>query len=242
LPDYTKFLDRNALNGQRIGVFRRTAGMPADVDAAIKTAVAAMQKAGATIVDVQMPTYGQWNGAEFDVMLYEFKDGLNNYLAASNSVQKSLAAVMAFNRANAARVMPFFGQDIFEQAQAKGPLTDAAYVKAKATAAQLAGTDGLLAAIARDRLSAIITPSTGPAWVIDAKRGDRGGSIGGYGPAAVAGTPSINIPIGESGRLPFGLTFMGPPFSEPQLIGMAYALEQLTNARRPPRFLPTLER
>ena len=118
---------------------------------------------------------------------------------------------MAFNRANAARVMPFFGQDIFEQAQAKGPLTDAAYVKAKATAAQLAGPDGLLAAIARDKLSAIITPSTGPAWVIDAKRGDRGGSIGGYGPAAVAGTPSINIPIGESGRLPFGLTFMGPP-------------------------------
>jgi amidase len=239
-PDYSKFLDRNALKGQRIGVFRRTAGMPADVDAAFKTAVTAMQKAGATVVDVQMPTYGKWNDAEFEVMLYEFKDGLNTYLAASDSAQKSLAGVIAYNRANAARVMPFFGQEIFEQAQAKGPLTDAAYVKAKTTAAQLAGTDGLLAAIGRDKLSAVVTPSTGPAWLVDAKRGDRGASIGGYGPAAVAGTPSINIPIGESGGLPFGLTFMGPAFSEPQLIGMAYALEQLTNARRTPRFLPTL--
>ena len=239
-PDYTKFLDRNALNGTRIGVFRRTAGMPAEVDAAIKTAVAAMQKAGATIVDVGMPTYGKWDDAEFDVMLYEFKDGLNRYLAASKSGQKSLAAVIAWNRANAARVMPFFGQEIFEQAQSKGPLTDAAYVKAKATAAQTAGMDGLTAALARDRLSAIVTPSTGPAWVIDAKRGDRGGAVGGYGVAAVAGTPSITIPIGESRGLPFGLTFMGPAFSEPQLIGMAYALEQLTSARRTPRYLPTL--
>lgn len=239
-PDYTKFLDRNALNGQRIGVFRRTAGMPADVDNAIKAAVAAMQKAGATVVDIQMPTYGKWNDSEFEVMLYEFKDGLNAYLAASNSAQKSLAALIAWNSANAARVMPIFGQDIFERSQAKGPLTDGAYVKAKATAAQLAGADGLVAAIARDKLSAIVTASTGPAWVIDAKRGDRGGSVGGYGAAAVAGTPSITIPIGESRGLPFGLTFMGPAFSEPQLIGMAYALEQLTNARRAPRFLPTL--
>jgi len=241
VPDYSMFLNRNALNGQRIGVFRRTAGMPADVEAAINAAVAAMQKAGATIVDVVVPNYGQWEAAEFEVMLYEFKDGLNDYLAPANAVQKTLAAVMAYNTANAARVMPFFGQDIFERAQAKGPLTEPAYLEAKGRAAQLAGTDGLLAALLRDRLAAIVTPSTGPAWIIDAKRGDRGASIGGYGPAAVAGTPSINIPIGESSGLPFGLTFMGPAFSEPQLIGMAYALEQLTNARRTPRFLPTLE-
>lgn len=237
-PDYTAFLARGALKGRRIGVFRRAAGA-ADIDAAINAAGAAMQAAGATIIDVQMPTYGKWNDAELDVLLYEFKDGLNGYLAASRSAQKSLAAVIAWNRANAARVMPFFGQELFERAQAKGPLTDDRYLQARATAKRLAGTDGLLAAIARDNLDAVVTPSTGPAWRIDYKTGDRSAPIGGYGASAVAGTPSITIPIGESGKLPFGLTFMGRPFSEPQLIGMAYALEQLTNARRTPRFLPT---
>jgi amidase len=198
-----------------------------------------MQKAGATLVDVQVPS--SWGDAELEVLLYEFKDGLNAYLAKSRSAQKSLAALIAWNNANATRTMPFFGQDLFESAQTKGPLTDAAYVNARATATRLAGSEGLLGVIGRENLAAIVTPSTGPAWKVDAARGDRGGSIGGYGAAAVAGTPSITIPIGESRGLPFGLTFMGPAFSEPQLIGMAYALEQLTNARRTPRFLPTLE-
>jgi amidase len=239
-PDYTTSLDAGALKGKRIGVFRRP-GLPPDVDAATRTAVAAMQGAGATIVDVQMPTYGQWRDAEFDVLLYEFKDGLNRYLSTTSSAQKSLAALIAWNQANASRVMPFFGQELFERSQAKGPLTDAAYLKARDTAKQLAGADGLLAALTRGNLTAIITPSTGPAWKVDAAAGDRGASIGGYGAASVAGTPSITIPIGDSRGLPFGLTFMGPPFSEPQLIALAYALEQLTNARRMPQFLPTLD-
>jgi amidase len=237
LPDYTAFLNRDALKGQRIGVFR-TPGMPADVDAALTAVLAAMQKAGATIVDVQMA--GAAGGDQLEVLLYEFKDGLHKYLATSTSAQKSLAALIAWNQANAARAMPLFGQELFERAQSKGPLTDKAYVDALAAIRRRVGPDGLLGAIAREKLGAVVTVSTGPAWRVDGPRGDRAGLIGGYGAAAIAGTPSITIPIGDSRGLPFGLTFMGPAFSEPQLIGMAYALEQRTNARRTPRFLPTL--
>ena len=136
--------------------------------------------------------------------------------------------------------MPLFGQELFERAQSRGSLTDAAYINARTTIRRLAGPDGLLGAIEREKLAAVVTLSTGPAWRVDAQRGDRAASIGGYGAAAIAGTPSITIPIGDSRGLPFGLTFMGPPFSEPRLIALAYALEQRTNARRTPRFLPTV--
>jgi amidase len=237
LPDYTAFLNRDALNRQRLGVFR-TPGMPAEVDATLTAVLAAMRNAGATIVDVQMA--GTPGGDQIEVLLYEFKDGLGKYLATSTSAQKSLAALIAWNQANAARVMPLFGQELFERAQSKGPLTDKAYMDALAAVRRRVGPDGLLGAIEREKLAAVVTISTGPAWRVDGPRGDRAGLIGGYGAAAIAGTPSITIPIGESRGLPFGLTFMGPAFSEPQLIGMAYALEQRLNARRTPRFLPTL--
>jgi amidase len=237
VPDYTAFLTRDALKGRRIGV-HRAPGAPPDIDAALSAAVAAMEKAGATIVNVKLPASFE---SQLDVLLYEFKDGLNKYLAASTSAQKSLAALIAWNQANAARVMPLFGQELFVRAEAKGPLTEPAYVKARATASRLAGPDGLLGAIDGGKLAAVVTLSTGPAWKVDAPRGDRGALIGGYGAAAVGGTPSITIPIGESRGLPFGLTFMGPAFSEPQLIGLSYALEQIINARRPPKFIPTLE-
>jgi len=241
LADYTTSLNASALKGQRIGVLRGRR-LPDAVDAAMQAAVTAMQGAGATVVDIQMPTDGKWDDPELDVLLYEFKDGLNKYLARSTSAQRSLAALIAWNKANAAQAMPLFGQELFERAEAKGPLTDAAYAKARDTARRLAGREGLLAALARDNLAAIVAPSTGPAWKLDPKAGDRGAPIGGYGAAAVAGTPSINVPVGESNGLPFGLTFMGPPFGEPQLIGFAYAFEQATKARRPPQFPPTVDR
>jgi len=217
---YTAALAAGALKGARIGVLVRSPMQP-DVDAAMQTALDAMRRGGATVVDVQMPTFGKWD--QQVVLLYEFKASINRYLAGSSSAQKSLEDLIAWNRANADRVLPLFGQEMFELAQAKGPLTDTAYLNARDTATRLAGPDGLLAILARDKLTAIVAPSGG----------------GGYSAAAIAGTPSITIPIGESRGVPFGLTFMGPAFSEPQLIGLAYALEQLTNARRPPRFLPT---
>ena len=137
--------------------------------------------------------------------------------------------------------MPFFGQEIFEQAQAKGPITDAAYVKARADARRLAGKDGLLAALESNKLDALIAPSLSPAWPTDHVLGDH--FVGaGYGMAAVAGTPSITVPSGDSQGLPLGLTFMGRAYSEGELIGFGYALEQLMNARRAPQFTPTLTR
>ena len=188
---------------------------------------------------MKVPTYNDWNDAEFAVLLYEFKDGLNGYLKNSGAPHPSLEALIAWNKANADRVMPIFGQEIFEQAQAKGSLTDAAYVKARDTARRLAGRDGLFATLDRHKLDALIAPSMSPAWPTDHVLGDH--FIGaGYGMAAVAGTPSITIPIGESRGLPIGVTFMGRAYSEGELIGFGYALEQATKARKAPMFKPTV--
>jgi amidase len=136
--------------------------------------------------------------------------------------------------------MPYFGQELFERAQAKGSLTDAAYIKAKSEARRIAGKEGLLATLDKERLDAIMAPSMSPAWPTDHVLGDHFIGGGGYGAAAVAGTPSITIPIGESHGLPLGLTLMGRAYSEPQLLAMAYAIEQATKARKPPAFKPTI--
>jgi amidase len=135
--------------------------------------------------------------------------------------------------------MPFFGQELFERAQAKGPLSDAAYRRAREDARRLAGKEGLMAALDRDRLDAIVAPSMSPAWQTDHLLGDH--FVGaGYGIAAVAGTPSITVPIGDAHGLPLGLTIMGRSYEEADIIGLAYAIEQTANARKPPQFKPTL--
>ena len=237
--DYASFLNAEALQGKRIGVLRQAMGFHPDVDAATEKAIATLKAKGAQVVDVKIERYNSWNDPELTVLLYEFKDGLNAYLKSSGSPQASLEALIAYNKSNAAKVMPFFGQEIFEQAQAKGPLTDAAYKKARADARRLAGDDGLLAALAANKLDAIVAPSVSPAWPTDHVLGDH--FVGaGYGMAAVAGTPSVTVPIGESHGLPLGLTFMGRPYDERYLIGYAYALEQATKARTAPEFKPTL--
>jgi amidase len=237
--DYSAYLKPDALKGKRFGVLRQTLGFHPDVDAAIERAIAAIKAAGAEVVDVKLASYGQWDKPELEVLLYEFKDGLNNYLKAGTAGQPSLEALIAWDKANAAKTMPLFGQEIFEQAQAKGPLTDAAYLKAKAEARRLAGKDGLLAALDKDNLDALIAPSMSPAWLTDPVLGDH--FVGaGYGVAAVAGTPSITVPMGEVRGLPIGLAFMGRAYSEPELLGFAYAYEQATHARKQPHYQPTL--
>ena len=232
-PDYTAFLKAEALKGKRFGVLRQAMGYHPDVDAGMNEALDVLRKAGAEIVEVKVATYNDWNDAEFEVLLYEFKDGLNTYLKRSGAPHASLEALIACNKANADRVMPIFGQEIFEQAQAKGPLTDAAYIKARDTARRLAGRDGLIATLDRHKLDAMIAPSMSPAWPTDHVLGDH--FVGaGYGMAAVAATPSITVPIGDSHGLPIGVTFMGRAYSEGELIGFGYALEQLTKARKAP--------
>ena len=236
--DYTAYLDAGALKGKRFGVLRQAMGFHPDVDAALEAALSAIAAQGGEVVDVTVATYKEWDDAEFEVLLYEFKDGLNAYLSRSGAPHPSLEALMAWNTANADRAMPIFGQEIFEQAQKKGPLTEAAYRTARDTARRLAGRDGLLAVLDQSRLDAVIAPSTSPAWPTDHVLGDH--FVGaGYGVAAVAGTPSLTIPIGDTRGLPFGLTLMGRPYSEPQLIAFGYALEQLTRARKAPTYPPT---
>ena len=237
--DYSAFLKPDALKGKRLGVLRQTMGFHPDVDAATERAISALKAAGAEVVDVKLGSYGKWDKPELEVLLYEFKAGLNSYLKTSNAGQASLETLIAWNKANADKAMPLFGQEIFEQAQAKGPLTDAAYLKAKADARRFAGRDGLQAALDKDNLDALIAPSMSPAWPTDPVLGDH--FVGaGYGVAAVAGTPSITVPMGEIRGLPIGLAFMGPAYSEPELLGFAYAYEQATHARKAPQYQPTL--
>jgi amidase len=237
--DYTTYLKADAVKGKRFGILRSVMAAHPDVNAAVTRAVDALKAAGAEVIDVKVPTYNDWADAEFTVLLYEFKDGLNNYLKKSGAPHASLEALIAWNQANADRVMSIFGQEIFEQAQAKGPLTDAAYIKARDGARRMAGRDGLVATLDRNKLDGIIAPSMSPAWPTDHILGDH--FIGaGYGMAAVAATPSITVPIGDSHGLPIGLTFMGRAYTEGELIGFGYALEQLTKARKAPMFKPTL--
>ena len=237
--DYTAGLTADGLRGKRFGVLRQAMGFSPDVDAAVERAVATLRAGGAEVVDVEIPTWRQWGEHEFNVLLYEFKDGLNAYLAAAGGEHASLESLIAWNDAHAAEAMPHFGQEIFLQAQAKGPLSEAAYVQARDSARRLAGEQGLLATMDKHSLDAVIGPSTSPAWPTDHVNGDHFSGAG-YGIAAVAGTPSLTVPAGDVRGLPIGVVFMGRAYSEAALLGYAYAYEQATLARKPPAFLPTL--
>jgi amidase len=234
IPDDYGVLQRD-FKARRLGLLRQATGYHPDVDRAFDAAVEVIKSLGGVVVDVKIPDYDAWNGPELEVMLYEFKDGLNQYLEASGSLHASLEALIAFNKTHGDTVMPFFGQELFERAQAKGPLTDGAYLKAREDAMRLAGRDGLIAALERDHLDAIIAPSSSPAWLIDHVLGDH--FVGaGYSMAAIARTPSISVPIGDSHGLPLGLTIMGRAYAERDVIAMAYSIEQAMHARKPPQF------
>jgi len=239
--DYLGALHADALRGARIG-FLHKSGVDAqpDVNAALERAIAAIRAAGATVVNVEMPNAGDWEDAEFTVLLTEFKHGLEQYLRRSDAPVKSLAELIAFNSAHPEQEMPFFGQEIFEQAQRAGTLTDPKYRAAARKARQLAGPQGIDALLKRHRLDALIAPTAGPAWLIDPINGDHFTGAG-YGAAAVAGTPSLTVPMGDAHGLPLGLVFMGAKWSEQRLLALGYAFEQLTRARSAPRFQATID-
>ena len=237
--DYLAALEDASLAGKRIGVLRQAMGRHPDVDAATERALQALRDAGAELVDVQVPTWGQWGGAEFEVLLYEFKDGLNAYLGEAGAPVASLEALIAWNREHADQVMPIFGQELLEQAQAKGGLDEPAYLEARERARRLALDEGLLAVLDGQALDALVAPTAGPAWPTDHVLGDHFLSAG-YGIAAVAGTPSLTVPMGDLRGLPLGLAFLGRPRSEAELLALGHAFEQATRARRPPAFHPTL--
>ncbi len=241
--DYTQFLDPAGLRGARIGIARKHFGFNDQVDRLMSEATAELKRQGATIIDpADIATTGKFDDAELEVLLYEFKTDLNKYLAASatRARVRTLADIIEFNQTHSAQEMPYFGQELMIRAQAKGPLTTKEYVAARAKCVRMARTEGINATLAKFRLDALIAPTGGPVWPTDLINGDH--FTGGYSTAsAVAGYPHVTVPAGYVHGLPVGLSFFAGPWSEPKLIKYAYAFEQATKFRQPPKFLPTVE-
>ena len=241
LNDYTKFLDPSGMKGARLGIVRKSFGFNDATDKLLNDLIGDMKKLGAVIVDpADIPTAGKFDDSELEVLLYEFKADLNSYLAGlgPKAPVHSLKEIIEFNDKHSDKEMPYFGQDLFTKAQAKGPLTDKAYLAALKKNHEMSRAQGIDLVLTKNKLDALIAPTGGPAWPTDWINGDH--FTGGYSTAsAVAGYPHITVPAGYVYGLPVGISFIGSAYSEPTLIRLAYAFEQATKARRAPQFLPT---
>jgi amidase len=238
--DYTAFLRKDALRGARIGVARNMLGSDGRLIAVIDHALGLMKQMGAVVIDpADLPHFNQFADSELEVLHTEFKAGLNRYLrgVSRKLPVHSLADVIRFNEANRQQVMPYFGQERMLVAQEKGPLTDKSYRRALKRNHRLARQQGIDALLRRKRLEAIVVASGGPAWTIDLANGDAlSWDLESTSPAAVAGYPHITVPAGEVMGLPVGISFFAGAWSEPILLGLAYAFEQASQARVPPRY------
>lgn len=243
MTDYTKFLKADGLKGARIGIARKYFGFNDGVDRVMKDAIDAIKEAGAIIIDpADIATEGKFSDAEFEVLLYEFKADLNAYFASlgANAPVKSMKELIEFNEKNRDKELQYFNQDICIRAEAKGNLKSPEYLKALTACRLLTRSQGIDAVMAKYKLDALVAPSNQPAWTTDLLNGDR--FTGGYTSAsAVAGYPHITVPAGYVFGLPIGISFFAGAWSEPMLIKLAYAFEQLTKQRQTPNFLPTAE-
>ncbi len=237
--DYTKFLNKDGLRGARIGVARKFFNINDRVDVWMEDLIKEIKKLGAEVVDpAEIPTAGQFDDSEFEVLLYEFKTDLNIYLArlGPNAPVKTLKEIIDFNEKNRDKEMPHFGQDLLIKSEAKGPLTTKEYLEALKKNHRLSRKEGIDFVLHQKKLDALIAPTGGPAWLTDWIDGDH--FTGGYSSAsAVAGYPHITVPAGFDHGLPVGLSFFASAYSEPKLIQFAYAFEQATMARKAPQFL-----
>ena len=240
--DYAASLDPQALRGKRLGVMRFASGF--GTDPAFEAALGVLKAQGAELVEIkEFKNNDKIGEPEFQVLLTEFKAGLNAYLRSSPAALpvRSLADVIAFNKANAAKEMPLFGQDIFEQAEATKGLDDPSYRKARETSRRYAGAEGIDLLLKRHKLDALVGPTMPPSWKIDAVNGDQisGGGAGSL--AAVAGYPHLTVPMGQIKGLPVGLSFMGPKWSDALILSLGYAYEQARGPLPEPRFLRSIE-
>ncbi|HTP80082.1 MAG TPA: amidase [Bacteroidota bacterium] len=242
-PDYTKYLEARGLRGARFGVVRFYFGYHEGVDAVMQRALDTLKAEGAELVDpVEIEGFGKLGNAEDLVLQYELKADMNAYLArlGPNAPVHTLKDIIEFNEKNRKSEMPYFGQDLFIKAEGRGPLTSAEYLEALEKCRKLFRTDGIDAALAKNKLDALVAPTDSPAWLTDLVDGDHflGGSSTG---AAVAGYPSVTLPAGYVFGLPVGVSFFGTAWSEPTLLKLAYAFEQATKYRKPPQFLPSVD-
>jgi amidase len=243
LTDYTPFLKADGLKGARIGVLRKSFGFNPKVDKVMEASLEALKQQGATLVDpAVIESIEKVRESEFMCLLYELKADLNAYLGrlGPNAPVKTLKEIIEFNKMNREKEMPFFGQELFLQAQEKGPLTTKEYLDAIEKNHRLARNEGIDMVMDKFKLDAIVGPTSGPAWLTDHINGDSFGG-GSSEPAAVAGYPNITAIAGYISDLPVGISFFGRAWSEPVLIKLAYAFEQAIKVRKAPRFLPTAD-
>ncbi len=235
LPDFAGNLTKDALNGARIGVLRshNGAGVDARIDAIVEDSIATLKSLGAKIVDpIEIDTEGM-SEAQREVLFYEFKADLNDYLENSGAPIASMAEIIEFNESHTDTVMPIFGQERMLAAQSKGPLSDPEYLEALATSKRVAMT-GIDGAMEAHNLDALIAPTRGPAWLTDHINGDQSSGISSSSLAAVSGYASITVPAGDVVGLPIGISFIGSAYSDAKLIRFAYSFEQAGYARKPP--------
>lgn len=243
--DFAAALRDGALQGARLGVLRGPFDFRPNLDAVLERALATLREAGAELVELgSYPPLNDMGAARIEVMLYEMKHGIDAYLASlgRQAKVKSLADVIAFNTAHAEQELAWFGQQYFERAQAKGPLTEPAYLAAREKIRRLARTEGIDAMVARHRLDAIVAPGNAPASLIDPLFGGGTTSGAGYVLPAVAGYPSIIVPFAELQGLPVGISFFGPAWSDATILALAADFEARTKGRREPTLAPTLRR